>query len=292
MPLALTNKRLITLPDGPRRIPWVGLPLRMVEDHPLRRFMIGCWVPGLMGGQNLCTSPVGGYLQTDTAAAFFPTIEGRGLKSTAANSGMYANARPLFYNWPVGFSVAWRGTVIGAPINGNAAYGGIHYDNTGNSPYVVAGLYNEGNGGSATVRTFWNAAGSFSIGTQFTLAAGIHTLGASFNITLNNITYIDGASVSADLWGAGAPNAGSQPLIELGTDASTLSRALNGLTNIMCMWNVPIQASAHGAFHLAPYELIEPDVSMVGWGPKAAAAVPWIPVNKIQRNWLTRRGLG
>lgn len=226
-------------------------------QHRLARGLIGAWLPGVTQGINLVgLSPP---LAPDTAVSYGVGPEGIGLKSTAANAGMTVLAPSRFTNWNE-LSFFWRGQSLGQRISGNAAYISVDYDNAASSPYVVAGIYNQGSAGQAVAVLFWNTGGTFTTSTITSALTNnqVYSLGASFTVGGNASLYNNGLQVVANSFGASAPNTSATSTIATGVETSLGARSPNCITEVIYAWNREITAVEQMELHADPFFLFAP----------------------------------
>ncbi len=214
-----------------------------------------------MGGVNLA-SPGVGDIGPDTAAKPFNGvgIEGPGLSSTVANSGMLANA-PASFKAPVGgYSLYHRSYVIGNST-ASCTFIGISYDNAGGSPFVVFEIGGGTSGSTSGMQINGNNAGSFTFTTAAlpSLTAGkVVGLGAVWPFSNGNaFGYVNGQKTgSSGFFGTSGPTSSATAQVNLNTYSGTLTRFSNTVTFIALIYNRALSDAEMAQIDADPYSFL------------------------------------
>jgi hypothetical protein len=250
-PFQVLNPRC-SVPIGRLAIDW---------SHPLANGLLACYVPGAMGGINIA-NPGNGDIARDTAAAPFNGVgvEGAGLTTTVANSGMFAFA-PVSFKGLGAYSLYYRAFVLG---NSSASCSllGMSYDNAGGSPYVLVEIGAAGGGTTAAPLSLgWNVAGTLvsdlAIIPAFT-ANTIASVGATFTNNGNVVGYSGGVNRGAAAWGSGLPASALTSQIEFNTYGGAATRFSNTTAFIGCIWSRALSDSEMAQLDADPYGFLIP----------------------------------
>ncbi len=232
---------------------------RIVVDwsQSITRSMIGCWLPGAAGFDNLGLVPV--RLSNPTAfGGFAPTQHGQGFRSVSTGGGAFATAPAQFKSWSE-LTLFWLGMRIGECV-GSSAFLAVSYDNAASAPYIVAQLGYEG----SALQVYWNSAGSPNF-TNPTIPAGnranfaMLSIGVVFKVGTNNRCFSDGIMVNASsAFGASGPTSTATSTIELNGEIATTTRVANHICNTACIWSRALSDEEMRSMHEAPYSFLIP----------------------------------
>lgn len=225
----LLSPGLRQVPTGQLAIDWT---------RPLTNGLMGCWVPGAMGfdniGLNLLT------LTRKANTAFDSTQHGPGLKSSGTNASAYATAPDVFKSWTKAsiFYCGMRNGNQGAQ-NAESLYYNVSYDDINSSPfYNIALCCNTTDG----IVAFWSHGAS--LGSLRDTAANslpalnnTFTAGATFDTAGNVRIYKDGIFLKSGAFGAGSPGSTATSILAIHAPGGELARASNNTANIVCFWN-------------------------------------------------------
>ena len=249
--------------------------------------LIGCWVPGPMGGADLSLNGV--TLTKDTNYANASCADGIGMNPTQANSGLYntGGAMPASYgNWTNLTMWVRFAMPSAAPASGDGFYFlGIFPTIAGGSPFTVAGL-TWAVASTETRQLVWNTGGTFTSGTatslagvtpgnmvdwfgEFTVNGAVAVYGAVDGVTLGQVG-------GTNSFGASAPTSTTLSL-GLGTAATALTQFSNAVTPIAAIWNRLLSLSEMQSLHFNgtvgnPYQFI---VGGTGLSVIGLAASEW-----------------
>jgi hypothetical protein len=243
----------------------VGTDLGIDFTNALSNGLIGCWIPGAMGGVDLTgASPT---LKVNPNASFSGTPDGPSLLSTNASGqdSMQATATaPYKYTAASGgLSIYWRGLISAQIVSGaNSNICGIAYDNAGGSPYLVAAISPQLGSQYPGMSCLWNTGSItfFNIGGIVNNFNAMYSFGATFAGTGGNVVfYNNGVSAGSNAFAGSDPSTSATSQIIIGGDAYASSRTSNCLTNLCCFWNRALSAGEMMAMHLNPYAFVVSD---------------------------------
>ena len=241
----LSPKRQV--PMGRLQIDW---------KHPLALDLIGCWVPGVMGGIDVAgKAPT---LLPGSSQAYKMSPEGPGIYG-AANSYLSAIATLPFKSWTK-FTVYFRSYQVSSPDTHGPGYFYLTYNNLSGAmgnPYAIAGL---GAKNATQWHVFWNTSAATLVESSGTsIVAGLQSLGATFMVGGNVIAYSSGAAVQSTNFGVdSAPAYSTTSTISLGGDIEQPTYANNQICTIGCAWNRVLSAAEMAWLDQDPYGFLLP----------------------------------
>lgn len=236
----------------PRRLPTGNLSIDW--SHPLTRGLIGCFVPGVMGGVNLTAQcpPLAIKTATDTRKV---NQEGPCWTSTADSAGLFGASAPAAFTTWTQFSLYWRGFFT-SYATGNSKIFGVEFNNIGSSPFVVASMGFGGNNVPFVVE--WNTNGTYTANVGTTLTAGFQSLGATFKVGGNVVAYRNGLVLNTTAFGATAPTNAASSLINFQTSNGNTGN-LSASGNVGYVWNRELSAAEVTQLDLDPYAFLVAD---------------------------------
>lgn len=252
-------------------------PLVVNRAHPLARNMTSCWVPGVNGLLNATFGfPFSATYQS--AASLGSHVDGPGLVSTGANSGLNAvvGTSPLYGGLSNQvFSLSWRGYIVGTPA-ASGTFISISYDSGGNPPFIVLGIdvqsgpafRVDGNSGGSFIQSTTGSAVTVGL---FNLVATLDTANASLASL-----YVNGSLNTTAAAVAGGPTSTATSTMVLGCSGSSYS---NSVTFMATSWNRVLSLAEIQWLNLDPYCFLVRDIEsialMKGTGGGAAFLAAW-----------------
>ncbi len=231
---------------GPFQIPTGQLSVDW--NHSLANSLIGCWLPGSAGFDNLGLVPLR-LAVPSTFDGFAPTVHGVGLKNTSNSGGAGAVAPSRFKAW-TGFTLFWYGMRIGAPSSPAPFLIGVSYDNAGGTPFVVAGVAYDG----TSITAQWNTGGTFSF-SQPAFSAGnqiLYSAAIVFRVNGTNAIFGNGASIGTVAFGASGPTSSATSTFAINGYPGT-SRNINSIINAGYVWDRALSNDEVARLHRDPY---------------------------------------
>ena len=281
----------------PWRFGWPPTSIPVLNrGHPLARGLIGCWLPGVLGGFDLCSNT---QLIKSANASFYPTTDGMGSGAITLgsycgwNSANLAAPSPLL-SWSQ-LTIFYRGTIIGNS-DSYACLAGIAWDNANTSPYFSAAMAAQGG-----VTDWSQLAAAWANGTSFTsgpVISLIPTLGREISLASTFVSnggnvnlYLNGALQNTTAFGTNPPNFGTTPQFVIHLTPSQVARTPNASNNAAFVWNRALSQTELVYLHNDPYCFLwypEDDIfaEMVGL---AALPISQIPVFQIANSMGWRK---
>lgn len=247
----LSPKRAV--PTGKLKIDWT---------HPLASGLVGCWVPGVMGGIDLAgkTAPLSFVASSIGVAPEGPGVIG----SSGGNLAMSGPAGSPLYAWTSGFSFYIRGYQGVSDTNSNTNLFSITYNNAVDSPYFI--LSTQANSGQTggTVNVNWNSGGN---GESIFNAFPQLTAGSSFSrgaaLVVNGLAYAynNGAYTTGNTFGgASLPSYGTLPQLSInGFNSNLYGRDTGSTVYILAFWSRALSADEMAWLDLEPYCFLIPE---------------------------------
>lgn len=244
---------MVAIPPGP---------LVLNEDNPLTLGLIGCFVPGVMRGQNLSGQQPDLLFEHGEPAGVWGTgPEGPCLVSHAAGHGLSRDAPQSWRTAPM--TLYWRGFRSApahvSPGSGWAGIFGVSFDRFTTAPFVNFAMLRSPPANPNQFRAVWNSSG-FS--QQTSELAGISD--SSFSVAMCVASppspvrvFANGVLVASNLSMTSQPSTSITTVIGLNTDENSPARFPNLSCYCAYAWNRQLSDLEIANLDANPYGLVK-----------------------------------
>lgn len=244
----LLNPGPFQLPLGPLQVDWT---------HPISAGMIGCWVPAVMGTNNLGSANQPMSWGPGTTKKFDVNIHGPGTYNVTAGAGLNGTAAADF-KFTDEFSGFWCGYKIGNGGYGYTPVIGVEISN--NYDIYAPGI------SVSSDAYFYLRCGASGANTKFSSACTIpamNTAGFSLKVATTGpcLGYLNGLNAASTVWGSTAVpswTTTSQVCIDCYPPYNHPVVWTNTITNIACFWNRVLSADEMLWLDRNPYGFLIP----------------------------------